>query len=364
MSSSPGDRSAGERSTCPSGPRVIDQPLARVRSGSSGAKSRLGAADRRARPLPALGARGGRPAARSPATCTSAERRCERAAPVIRPRCPRAGDWRRRGPPATHAGIDRRPPPAAYRCDRAPLARSSTGAGPGSTRRSSWRATLRTPRVAMAAQVLSRRPARAPTRATSSWAQAVGVLAEVWATSSATEVSTSWPTPVSDGNRAGGDGTRDGLVVEGNEVGASPAATDEREHVERVGAEHPDGGRDRAWRVGALHARVDAEHLEREPAAAQLVEEVGLGRGALARDQADPQRGERASSGCRWRPAAPRRRGARGARRGRPRAGPACRRGRWRSSGAAAGHAGRTSRAGPGCARRCRRSSARPRRPR
>ena len=163
-------------------------------------------------------------------------------------------------------------------------------------------------------------------------------------------------------HRARGDGPGDRLVVEGGQVRAGPAAAHEREHVEPVGGEHADGRRDRSGGVAALHPGVGAQHVEREAAPPQLVEEVGLGRRPLAGDEPDAERGQRERRGRRWRGAGPRRRAGRAARRGRPRAGRACRRGRSPSSGAGAARGASTSRAGPGCARRCRRSCA-PRRP-
>ena len=59
-----------------------------------------------------------------------------------------------------------------------------------------------------------------------------------------------------------------------------------------MGGQHPDRGGDGARRVEALDPRVGPQHVEGEAAAAQLVEEVGLGGRALAGDQPDPQRRE------------------------------------------------------------------------
>ena len=135
-------------------------------------------------------ARGARWATRrSPAaTSTSAARRCERAAPVMRPRWPssrRRGrvEARLRGP----AGAVGDRVEARRCCGRAATRVPRDRWRAEATSRSSWRATLRTARLAMADQVPSSAPASSATRATRSCAQAVGVLAAVWATSSATE---------------------------------------------------------------------------------------------------------------------------------------------------------------------------------
>ena len=64
-------------------------------------------------------------------------------------------------------------------------------------------------------------------------AQAVGVFSAVWATSSATLRSISWPRPVSTGTGERGDGTSDNLGVEGGEVGAGAPTADDDDHVQR-----------------------------------------------------------------------------------------------------------------------------------
>ena len=92
----------------------------------------------------------------------------------------------------------------------------------------------------MAAQVPSSAPASSPTRATSSWAHAVGVLAD----GVGHLVGHRGVDLVADAgeHRHGARRDRPGhrLVVEGGQVGAGPAAPHQGEHVERVGGQHAD----------------------------------------------------------------------------------------------------------------------------
>jgi hypothetical protein len=83
-------------------------------------------------------------------------------------------------------------------------------------------------------------------------------------------------------------------VVEGGQLGAAAATTDDHDHVE-VGV-----ATERAHRSGdlgdgplALHPHVDQPQLERQPAAFDLVQEVGPRRAGRAGHHADAQRRRR-----------------------------------------------------------------------
>ena len=205
----------------------------------------------------------------------------------------RAGGPPRRGSPGRRGGSGRRSPAAGWRCDPRRPGRSVTGRRAWVSRRWSWSVTARTLRRAMAAEAASRPSASVRTRATRSWAQAVGVLATVWATSSATEVSTSCPTPVMTGTEQAAMARATASSSKAARSVRAPPPRTRASTSRRMGGQHADRRRDGPGRVLTLHPRVDAEHPEGEPAPAELVEEVGLGRRALARDQADPEGGER-----------------------------------------------------------------------
>ncbi len=63
---------------------------------------------------------------------------------------------------------------------------------------------------------------------------AVGVFSERWATSSATERSISWPSPVSTGNRAPAMARATTSVSKADRSVREPAAADDDQHVEVV----------------------------------------------------------------------------------------------------------------------------------
>ena len=136
----------------------------------------------------------------------------------------------------------------------------------------------------------ARRRPRAPSpRAT--WAQAVGVLAAVWATSSATDVSISWPMPVRTGT---GLTAMARATASSSKAARSVRAPPPRTTAMTSGrwvAEHPQGRARPTRAASAPCTRESARSTSKaKPAAPQLVEEVGLRRAALAGDEPDPQR--------------------------------------------------------------------------
>ena len=257
--SSPARTSSGERTTRPSAVRVIDQPRASARSGRGpGRAPRPRPGSGRPRPWPAgAGAASRRSAV---ASVDDASRTCTRADPVSRPtsRPRRCSATTSATAPARRA---RRPCPSSRSpAPRATCARSGSARAAWARIRRSWAASSR---CATRAIPLQRglhsadergRPARR-----AAGPHAVGVLATVWATSSATERSISWPMPVSTGTGASGDGAGHALVVEAGQVGAGAAAPHQRDDVDIARAAAlamPDAMC--ARRARALHPDVDA----------------------------------------------------------------------------------------------------------
>ena len=263
-------------------------------------------------------------------------------------------------------GPDRRPDPGGQRVERSAVdpevgagrpsarpARRSTAAGPGrarpapcggggseatSARWSSTASRLRTPSDGMgwrgpatrAASSVSRRrsariampvpghldPATRRSRASSTMAaaQAVGVLWAVWATS----VGDGGVDLVADAGEhrdlERGDRAGDELVVEGGQVGAGPAAADERDQVDAGAGRGEQGGGDRALRSRALHPGVDHHDLPGQGAVGEGLEEVGFGGAAGRGHQPDAPRDRREGEQPGCAPAGRRSRGPRSTR--------------------------------------------------
>ena len=141
----------------------------------------------------------------------------------------------------------------------------------------------------MASCAASRAASASATRATSAATVAVGVLKSVWATSPATLRSISWPMPVKTGTGAERDRPGDRLVVERSQVGGRPASADDRDHVDVLLDDTPDGGDHARGCVETLDPGIGETHVEGVAARLELVDEVGVGRRTGAGHQADPQ---------------------------------------------------------------------------
>ncbi len=97
-------------------------------------------------------------------------------------------------------------------------------------------------------------------------------------------------------HRRGGDGPGNALVVESSEIRRRSAPPHQRDEVDG-GAEDAQRSDDGGGRIGALDPDVDLGHLPRMARSPELLEEVGVGRGLGAGDQADAQRHRRHRAG-------------------------------------------------------------------